>query len=329
MVVGLPAPDTGHKSDRVLETTYMVAISSVRDRARQASSTYYGHNIVFIVGSPRSGTTWLQRLLASHPMVRTGQESYVFEYIRPQVRRWSQHLEARMTGGRGGVGLPCYFSETEYMEVLHEYLTALLAPMIGNLLPGELFVEKTPGHALRLPEIGQMLPEARIIHLLRDPRDVTASLIAASKGWGARWAPRNAASAAKMWKQHVWAVQQAVPAIPAGQYLEVRYEELHASTADTFNRVLDFLSLEWDAEEVLDAVARNSADQIRAGGGTGIPVGGEFETASGVVVEPPGFARKARPNAWKEDLSHIERVQVWLVARKLMAKTGYEWKAPW
>lgn len=40
-----------------------------------------GENIVFIVGSPRSGTTWLQRLLATHPQIKTGQESRIFEYV--------------------------------------------------------------------------------------------------------------------------------------------------------------------------------------------------------------------------------------------------------
>ncbi|MBI3001835.1 MAG: sulfotransferase, partial [Deltaproteobacteria bacterium] len=41
---------------------------------------------MLIVGCPRSGTTWLQRLLASHPKIITGQESHVFDnYVGPQM----------------------------------------------------------------------------------------------------------------------------------------------------------------------------------------------------------------------------------------------------
>src|SRR5947208_10995760 len=46
---------------------------------------------VFIVGAQRSGTTWLQRLLASHPAIAGGQESHLFSgYLAPLWQRWRQ-----------------------------------------------------------------------------------------------------------------------------------------------------------------------------------------------------------------------------------------------
>src|SRR5205085_953700 len=55
---------------------------------------YAGANLLFVVGCPRSGTTWIQRLLATHPCVRTGQESDLFDlYIGPQLRTWQHELE--------------------------------------------------------------------------------------------------------------------------------------------------------------------------------------------------------------------------------------------
>jgi len=72
-------------------------------------ATYTGHNLVFLVGCPRRGTTWLQRLLACHPAVRTGQESHVFEvHIAPQLREWRKLADQ---SNRGGVGMACYFTE--------------------------------------------------------------------------------------------------------------------------------------------------------------------------------------------------------------------------
>ena len=46
-------------------------------------------SLVLIVGAQRSGTTWVQRLLASHPAIVSGQESHLFSsYLGPMWQRW-------------------------------------------------------------------------------------------------------------------------------------------------------------------------------------------------------------------------------------------------
>lgn len=294
----------------------------------QAVAKYEGENIVFIVGSQRSGTTWLQRLLASHPQVRTGQESYLFSYIAPQLRAWKSNLET-ISGGRGGVGLPCYFSDDEFRGLLLDYTRNLLEPMIGDLSPSELFVEKTPDHALFLPEIATLLPRSRIIHILRDPRDVVASLLAASKTWGNRWAPENARRAAWMWVRRVRPVRDVARMLPRDRFLEIRYEDLRQSPAQNLAFVSRFLGLEWEGDQLAQAVSENSVENSRKCGGTPIPVKGEFSAVSGpVVTEPNGFVRRAQPGGWKDDLSSWEKFQVWWIARKLMVEVGYPWLLP-
>ncbi len=70
---------------------------------------------MFIVGSPRSGTSYLQNLLASHPDIHTGEETHLFErYIGPSVRAWERHLERGVAGLGLGIGLPCYFDQAEF-----------------------------------------------------------------------------------------------------------------------------------------------------------------------------------------------------------------------
>ncbi|WP_040666480.1 sulfotransferase family protein [Nitrolancea hollandica] len=294
----------------------------------QAVGTYEGENIVFVVGSPRSGTTWLQRLLASHPRVRTGQESDVFRYISPQIRTWRNHLESKRSG-RGGIGLPCYFKEDEFMCLVHRYMLDLLQPMLDELEPGQIFLEKTPSHSLHLTEIAAMLPQSRIVHILRDPRDVAASLIAASRTWGNRWAPGTARRAAHMWMQHVRPAREAARWLPQERFLEIRYEDLRHSSVETLWAVSRFLGLEWDAGQIDQAVAENDAENMRKGGGTKIPVGGEFQSISGPLVkDPAGFVRRAQPGGWKDDLSSWEKFQVWFVARRLMVEVGYPWLLP-
>jgi hypothetical protein len=289
---------------------------------------YAGANLVFVVGCPRSGTTWVQRLLASHPCVRTGQESDLFDmYVGPLLRTWRQELRAD-SSGRGAIGLGCYFTDAEFSQALKAYLVQLLQPMIGGLQPGELFLEKTPSHVLFIPEIHTLLPQARFIHVLRDARDTVASLLSASRTWGRAWAPRRAANAARTWVTHVEAGRAAQRALPATHFTEVRYEALHANGPRILRELIDWLGLTWSDAEVNAALEKNSPGAARAGQGTPIPLGGAF-AGGGVVKEPEGFIRQARAGTWRTDLSAADKLAVWRVARSSMAQVGYPWTAPW
>lgn len=287
---------------------------------------YSGHNLVFIVGAPRSGTTWLQRLLATHPRIRTGQESKLFRwYIGPQLRMWIMETEREQNpttaNGRGGTGLSCYFREDEFLSLLRGYLYSLLQPMIGSLQEGELFVEKTPSHALCVPEIKRLLPESRIVHMLRDPRDVVASLLAVSRTWGAAWAPNRAFEAAALWADHVASVRKAARDLSPTEFHEITYERLWAAPDETLSQLAAFLRLDWSASEIRKAVEDNRPNSAS---GTPIPLYGEVAQRVGPVVrEPEGFVRTARAGAGKSELSLFERMAVWRVCRRLMKDVGY------
>ena len=287
------------------------------------AADYDGDNLVLVVGSPRSGTTWLQRLLASHPKIRTGQESHVFSHhVGPQLRNWREATDPRY---RGGLGLGCYFTEAEFVVLVKSYLLKLLEPMVVGLAPGEIFLEKSPSHALFLPEILELLPRARVIHILRDARDVVSSMTS-GESWLASWAPENARDAAQVWVRYVKAVWDAVPKMRSGQFHEVRYETLSRTPVEVLRGIADFLALDWDLPEIGDAVERNRASKARVSGGTPIPVSGEVARRGGpVVVEPKGFIRKAETGAWKEDLSLFEKFWVWSVAHQTMDAAGYHW----
>jgi hypothetical protein len=285
---------------------------------------YDGHNLVFVVGCGRSGTTWLQRLLASHPKVRTGQESNVFGVnVGHELAAFRTPAAPRYTQG---TGLACYFTEEEFLRILRPYMLALLRPMVGPLGPGELFLEKTPEHALFLREISELLPRARVIHMLRDPRDVVSSMLAGDQ-WLSSWAPKSASAAAGMWLEYVRAVRNTFSKLPPNQFHEVRYESLSRSPEEVLRGCVDFLGLEWSAAEIAKAVDANLASKARrSGGGTPIPLFGEAAKRSGsIVVEPKGFIRKAQPGAWRKDLSLYEKFRVWRVAHELMEEVGYQW----
>jgi hypothetical protein len=293
---------------------------------RMLPPDYDGSDLIFLIGCARSGTTWLQRLLAAHPAVRTGQESYLFgSYLGPQLRVWAKHQRDR---GRGAVGMPCYFTEDEFREQLKRYTLTLLQPMVGELQPGELFLEKTPRHALYVAEILTLLPNSRFVLLTRDARDVVASMLQAAQSWGSEWAPRSVDAAAKKWVQFQKAAVKARGLLSSDQLLDVRYEALLADTAGELEKVIRFLALEWSAEARRQAIQANTADQIRKGGGSRIPLTGDAALRLGnAVSEPEGFIRRAGAGAWRRDLNPWQRWRVWRIARQAMAAEGYPWKS--
>lgn len=283
---------------------------------------------MFVVGSPRSGTTWLQRLLASHPKVRTGQESGLFDtYVGPQLRAWHRDLDLTTSGRMVGMG--CYLGERQFMDLLRGYMLQLLEPMVGQLEAGQLFLEKTPSHAVFIPEIMELLPQSRIIHLIRDARDVSASLLAAARSWGSYWAPGHPRRAARMWVDYVRAARDAARCVPKTQFLELRYEDVQRDTRRALRQAVNFLGLQFSDAELDAAVERNRPEAMRQGGGTPIEIGGEFRSQGAKVLqEPEGFVRRAGTQTWRRDLTLRDRFWVWLVARKTMAELGYPWPLP-
>ena len=305
----------------------VVAIPGAKGESTGLRDDYRGHNMVFIVGCPRSGTTYLQRLLACHPLIKTGQESDVFDsYIGPMLRTWNRDLYEPIDG-RGGLGMACYLSEKDFIESLRRFMLDLIVPMVSGLGDCQLFVEKTPSHALYISEISQLLPDTRFIHMYRDPRDVVASLVAAGRSWGSKWAPKKASYAAWMWREHIEAVENSKAKLPSDTFLELRYEDIKADGVDTLSRVAGFLGIQWDTANMEEAIGQNSFENVKKGGGTPIRRWGEYaKSSSRVVSEPQGFVRRKAPGGWKKDLTFREKIAVWRIAGRKMAQYGYRWK---
>lgn len=289
-----------------------------------------GRNLVFIAGCPRSGTTYLQRLLAALPSTLSGQESHLFYFVGMLWNSWKNFEKDKEIDPRGGVGLPCYFSSEEFQAILHDFTEKLLQPMVTSLREGDIFVEKTPSNALHIEVIHKLLPRAKIIFIQRDARDVVASLLAASRTWGKHWAPSNAKDAALLWRRYTLLAERALNHVPASLYFKIKYEGLLENPVKWLTEISSFLSVNCSEEEIVNAVRENSLESARKGGGTKLASGSQANNNSkGYVIEPEGFIRKGMRNSWKSDLTAYEKICVWRIARHEMKKAGYEWKFPW
>ena len=109
--------------------------------------------------------------------------------------------------------------------------------------------------------VAEFAPDARVVHLVRDGRDVTASLVAASGGWGHRWAPRSFADAARVWTSHVTGAREAV--VSGLAYLEVRYEDLVEDFDGQTRAACGFIGLEWN-EAMRDFAETAKGKDIRS-----------------------------------------------------------------
>src|SRR5262249_30900513 len=154
-----------------------------------------------------------------------GQESHLFSgSLGPLWQRWQEERAHREAGGRT-IGLACYLTEDEFLAELRGLAVRALG-RIADARPGAKFlVEKTPDHGLHLPLIHALFPDAAVVHLLRDGRDVAASLCAARlRPWGRAWASATVDEAATRWCHWVTAIEKGLAL--SGRTLTVRYEEL-------------------------------------------------------------------------------------------------------
>lgn len=266
---------------------------------------------VFIVGAPRSGTTWLQKMLLAHPAVCGGQESHFFATFGPVMRKW----QAQSTSHRGA-GLVAYFTAEQFHGRLLDWWNQTFRQLVEQKPTARVLLEKTPEHAKFVPEILQLLPHARFIHMVRDSRSVVASLLAASRSeWGRHWAPRTARHAAIVWWDHVRQAREAGASLGNDRYLEVFYEDLRRDPAASLRRVFAFLGVEASDQQVSQVVSAERFDGPNADA-----------NGLGAAAEPTGFVRKGEIDGWRRELTLPQKLTVWRFTRRQMKALGYTWK---
>ena len=274
---------------------------------------------VFVVGSPRSGTTWVQRLLVAHPQVCGGQESHFFEVFADALGSL-----APVPAGQRAVGLACYFTEAEFHDIVRDVWRRMMRPVAEAKPAATVLVEKTPDHSHYVRESVRLFPAARFVHVIRDSRAAVASMLAASRSdWGRNWAPKDARAAAIKWFRSVRDARQAAALVGPGRYLEVHYEDMLADPIGQTARLYDFAGVRATPDELKAITDEQQFEKQKSRGGTPIPVAGVNAGVSHATVEPAGFFNSGKADAWRTSLSHWQKLVTWRYTRKLMREYGY------
>ncbi len=140
------------------------------------------------------------------------------------------------------------FSTTKSRKELSNIFEKFLRKVISDIMKiqnKDFYVEDNTWNILFAPELLELIPEAKILHVYRDPRDVIASF---SKQ---RWMPTDKIESAKIYKSIIdrWFSIRSI--LPSGSYFEIKLEDLVRNPRDILVKVCDFINLPWD-ESLLD-----------------------------------------------------------------------------
>jgi tetratricopeptide (TPR) repeat protein len=186
---------------------------------------------VFVVGMPRSGTTLIEQILASHPKVFGAGELRDFGRLAKGAR------------GADGTGFPeCVQSlTTELRKVGQSYLRA-----VRSLAPAaERIIDKMPYNFETVGLIHLALPNARIIHACRDPRDTALSCFSILFAEGHQFT-YDLTELGRYIRAYGALMEHWRRVLPEGAMLDVQYEELVDSLEDGARIIIGYCGLDWD-----------------------------------------------------------------------------------
>ncbi len=212
---------------------------------------------VFIVGAPRSGTTLLQYMLRSHPALSlpTGESHFfiplyrhatefgdlslpenVEQVLHAMEAQSAEFLHTDMHGLKFNVGNLARDFLAEGRQSVRDIISGLFEKnAAGEGKPR--WCDKTPYYVMHIPKLLEWWPDAQIIHIVRDGRDVALSMFARRHDFRVY----NTYLAAKQWEQYVETGHIFGQQVPEGQYMELRYEDMISDQKAALQKICGFL----------------------------------------------------------------------------------------
>lgn len=187
---------------------------------------------VFVIGSPRSGTSILAWSLAQHGHFWTSSETDFLLHLFGQGRLESSLTAASQRPGGGWLSEQ-RVERDELFPLLGVGINALITSRSG----GKRWVDQSPSYTLMASTLAELFPGAFFLHILRDGRRVVNSMV--NSGFTLPWAT-DFGEAARTWAIFAERALNFAASMPS-RCLTIRQEELAANPIEQFESILKFL----------------------------------------------------------------------------------------
>jgi len=273
---------------------------------------------VFIVGVPRSGTTWTMMLLEQHPRITVLQQSGLFHALQPLHKWWRSRggygkriVSSAKTSGEPGASTERRDSfvgdllDAEQLNAFCEPILRYVYNSIRRSTPGaSVVVDQTPENLEFAERILEVMPDAWFLHIVRDPRAVFASMRAANATWAKGSFPNQPETVGAMWRNYAERVRDLKKRTE--RIKEVRYEDLLSDGHAQLSSIFSWLQLEFDDAAVETALQNCSMRKLRQ-----------------ASVAPPTFLRKGTAKGWQVEVSAGQQACVEYTAHPFMEAYNY------
>jgi hypothetical protein len=252
-------------------------------------------NVIWLFGSGRTGSSWLSTMMGDLEDHARWNEPYVGELFgSAYYLRAGDRMRRRKDYALGDD-----YRETWIHSIRNFVLEGANARFSGLGENGYLAI-KEPNGSIGAPLLAEAFPESRMILLVRDPRDVVSSAMAAQRkgSWGEGWRANGGGDSladsdpdefARQWaNMYSVSLGNAREAYEAhkGPKAVIRYEDLRADTLETMRGLYSSLGIPVGEQELARVVQRHAWENVP-------------ENKKG----PDKPHRKATPGGWKEDLT--------------------------
>ena len=212
--------------DRVIETFTPERIARLRESAIPLDRS------IFVLGMPRSGTTLTETIIASHPDVFGGGELRDWHRLLPtEVGPVERRYPGVMASG-----------DVEAIHEIAQQYDDSVAAMAGK---HPRITDKMPANFIFLGVIHALLPNARIVHTVRDPVDTCLSCLTRLFD-KAQYHSYDQVELGTYYNNYRRVMNHWRSVLPEGAFYDSRYEELVEDFEPNARRLIDWCGLAWD-----------------------------------------------------------------------------------
>lgn len=280
----------------------------------QSSDIILSKRFVFIIGAPRSGTTWLHEMISLHSDVASVapiEQTIFANYIPDFISTWEKQKKA-ITDKKWNQGLPFIWNQEELDEFIIDFIRKVYIKISDKKPEATLIVDKQPNYSNHLSLIKKYIPNAKFIHILRDGRDVVCSSRNAFKKVG--FMHNEIEIMAEKWVRFNVNIDTHVSNSPS-DILSVRYEELidELKTTEILKNIFSHCDLEASDEKVNEILMKHKMSV----------------NSTGIKNEAITHGKKIDKKNWNQVLTLKDKYIFNLYAGDYLKKVKYEMDDSW